>query len=430
MSICSSPLALVAPSPALGVGPFGPSAFVPAGPPPEIKLSRFDPRLIGVSAAGFCVFLSVYATQALLPMLAGVFHASAMHASMTVTATTAAVALGAPAIGLLAERVGRKIVIVTAIFTLAAPTLLAATAGGLNSLIAWRFVQGLIMPGIIAVTMAYVAEEWPPGRIGAAMSAYVTGNVLGGVAGRLMSGWIAAKFGWNYAFIALGLIDLAGGALVLSTLPPARKAARAGTLSTSLLEMARHLGNRKLLAAFACGFNILLALVAAFTYVTFHLASPAFGLGPAALGSLFLVYLVGVVVTPIGGRFIDHRGQRHAMLVALGLATAGILLTLVPSLLAVMAGLSLCSSGIFVCQTATASHMGLVAGKARASASGLYASFYYAGGAAGAFIPGLFWKLGGWPATVGFIVVVLMVTAAIVGKLWNSVPFIRCSGPS
>ena len=40
--------------------------------------------------------------------------------------------------------------------------------------------------------------------------------------------------------------------------------------------------------------------------------------------------------------------------------------------------------------------MGLVAGKARASAAGLYASFYYLGGAAGAFIPGLFWHVGGW----------------------------------
>jgi YNFM family putative membrane transporter len=419
MSACSS-IDVLAPSPALQVsGLFAHTSAKSAATLSAIPARGFDFRLLGVSAAGFCVFLSVYATQALLPMLASVFHASALHASLTVTATTVAVALGAPAIGLLAERVGRKVVIVTAIFALAAPTLLAATAGGLNSLIGWRFAQGLIMPGIIAVTMAYVAEEWPAGRTGAAMSAYVSGNVLGGVVGRLMSGWIAGRFGWNYAFLVLGLIDLAGGALVLTALPPSRKAAKPGKLSTSVREMARHLGNRKLLAAFASGFNILLALVAAFTYVTFYLASPAFGLGPAALGSLFLVYLVGVVVTPIGGRFIDRRGQRHAMLVALTLAMVGILLTLIPSLIAVMAGLALCSSGIFVCQAATASHMGLVAGKARASASGLYASFYYAGGAAGAFIPGLFWKLGGWPATVGFIVVVLMVTAGIAGRAWN-----------
>ncbi len=57
------------------------------------RAPRVDLRLLGVLAAGFCVFLSVYSTQALLPMLASVFHASALHASLTVTATTVAVAM-------------------------------------------------------------------------------------------------------------------------------------------------------------------------------------------------------------------------------------------------------------------------------------------------------------------------------------------------
>ena len=154
--------------------------------------SPYNLRLLAVSAAGFCVFLSVYATQSLLPMLARIFHASEMHASLTVTATTLAVALTAPAIGLLAERIGRKVVIVSAIFLLAIPTFMASTAHTLDGLIGWRFAQGLIMPGIIAVTMAYVAEEWPARHVGTAMSAYVTGNVLAGVIGRLLTGWIAA----------------------------------------------------------------------------------------------------------------------------------------------------------------------------------------------------------------------------------------------
>jgi len=101
---------VLAPGPALKVsGLFAHTRSAPSTPLHAIPASGFDFRLLGVSAAGFCVFLSVYATQALLPMLASVFHASALHASLTVTATTVAVALGAPAIGLLAERVGRRL---------------------------------------------------------------------------------------------------------------------------------------------------------------------------------------------------------------------------------------------------------------------------------------------------------------------------------
>jgi predicted MFS family arabinose efflux permease len=381
--------------------------------------SPYNFRLLAVSAAGFCVFLSVYATQSLLPMLARIFHASEMHASLTVTATTLAVALAAPAVGVLAERIGRKVVIVSAIFLLAIPTFLASTASSLDGLIGWRFAQGLIMPGIIAVTMAYVSEEWPPDHVGTAMSAYVTGNVLAGVIGRFMTGWIAARFGWHWSFVALAALDLIGGMVVWKGLPPSRQAIVRRPPGESLADIRRHLRNVPLLAAFAVGFSILLVLVATFTYVTYPLAAHPFNLGPAQLGSLFLVYLLGVVVTPIGGHLIDRFGQRRSLLVSLVAVGFGLVLTLSPSLMAVITGLALCSAGIFVCQSATASYMGLVAGTARASASGLYASFYYLGGAAGAFLPGLFWKLGGWHATVGFLLAILVLTAGIVATCWK-----------
>jgi MFS transporter, YNFM family, putative membrane transport protein len=392
------------------VAPLAPGAGPSGGP--------YNLRLLAVSAAGFCVFLSVYATQSLLPLLAKTFHASALHASLTISATTLAIALAAPAIGFFAERVGRKAVIVSAIFALAFPTFMASTAGGLDALIGWRFAQGLVMPGIIAVTMAYVAEEWPAEHVGAAMSAYVTGNVLAGIIGRLMTGWIAAHYSWGWGFVALAILDLLGGLIVWKGLPPSRQAIAPRPMRHTLGEMGRHFRNAQLLAAFAVGAGILMVLVATFTYITYPLAARPYNLGPAALGSLFLVYLLGCVVTPIGGRYIDRYGHRNALRVAISAMAAGLALTLVPSLPVVIAGLAICSSGAFVCQSAAASYMGLAAGKARASASGLYASFYYLGGAAGAFVPGLFWKLGGWPATVGFLAAILLVTSAIATFAW------------
>ena len=396
---------------------------IPAGPPAptfveEIEDRSIDSRLLAVSAAGFCVFLSVYATQALLPLLAKLFRATEGKASMTVTAVTVGVAIAAPAAGLIAERIGRKTTIVGAIFLLAIPTYLASTANTLSGLIAWRFVQGLVMPGIIAVTMAYVAEEWPPHRVGSAMAAYVTGNVLAGVTGRFMSGWVGAHYGWPTAFIVLAAMDVLGGLVVLRFLPPSSVANVRQSIGVSLRQMAGHLRNPRLLATYFVGANILLVLVAAFTYITFHLADKPFNLGPAQLGSLFLVYLVGVVVTPIGGVYIDRTGQKFALLTSLAAITAGICLTLIPSIVAAIVGLAILSSGIFICQSSAASYMGLVAGKSRASASGLYATFYYLGGAAGAFVPGLFWTFGGWPLTVGFILTVIAITAIIAGVVW------------
>ena len=84
---------------------------------------------------------------------------------------------------------------------------------------------------------------------------------------------------------------------------------------------------------------------------------------------------------------------------------AGVLLTLVMSLPWVIVGLALLSSGVFVAQTASSSHLRVAApAGARVTAAGLYITCYYMGGAAAGILPGVFWALGGWPACVGFIV--------------------------
>src|SRR6185437_12744535 len=129
------------------------------------------PRAFPVVLAGFSAFLDLYATQPLLPFLARTFHASALRVSLTVTAPAVAVAIAAPIVGRLADRFGLRLTIVASAFALAAATLLAATAANLTQLIVWRFVQGLVTPGIFAITIAYIHEEWPAATAGSATAA-------------------------------------------------------------------------------------------------------------------------------------------------------------------------------------------------------------------------------------------------------------------
>jgi YNFM family putative membrane transporter len=163
----------------------------------------FELAIFAVMIAGACTFLNVYCTQPLLPLFQRLFHASEIEVSMTVGAITLAVALMAPVTGLIAETIGRKKVIVPALFALAVPTLLAATSQSLHALIFWRFAQGLFVPGVIAVMMAYINEEFA-GRVGTVMSAYVAGTVFGGFLGRFLVGIIAAHWNWRAAFVTLG----------------------------------------------------------------------------------------------------------------------------------------------------------------------------------------------------------------------------------
>jgi predicted MFS family arabinose efflux permease len=361
----------------------------------------------------------MYATQPLLPQLRIDFHANEAHVAATISALTFAVALAAPFVGPLADAVGRKRVIVTAIFALALVTFGASHARGIGELIAWRFAQGLVMPGIFATTLAYIAEEFPADIAGSGVAAYIGGNVFGGWAGRYLSALVAAHATWQAAFVALGALNIAGGLIVLALLPASKRFVRRASARTALLAIRGFLSDPHMLATYGVGASILFTLVAAFTFATFYLAGPPFSLDTTQLGNVFCVYLAGVVATPLSGRSIDRFGSRFTILVALGVSAAGILATLAHALAVVIAGLALMSTGIFVAQAASQGYIGRIAGASRSTAAALYLSFYYVGGGLGAIVPASTWTHGGWAPTVALILAVLALAAAFVVAGWG-----------
>lgn len=378
-----------------------------------MSFPRLDRALIAVMLAGVCTFLNVYCTQPLLPYLSKIFHASDVEVSFTVSATIFAVAIVAPFIGLVAERRGRKKVIVPSLFLLTVPTLLAATANSLSTLIFWRFAQGLFVPGIIAVMLAYINEEWAGRGIGYAMAYYVSGTVLGGFLGRFLSGVIATHLDRQAVFIVLGILNLIGAIIVRAWLPAAKNFVRAEHLSHAFTDVRQHLANPRLLANFANGGTFLFCLVGCFTYTNFYLAAPPFHLNSAQLGSIFFVYLLGVVTTPLSGHFLDRYGFRRTSVLYTVMMVAGLLLTLIPSLTADIAGLAVFSSGVFIAQAAATVQTGTIAGRARSSAAGLYVTFYYFGGSLGAWVTGWFWLWAGWKGCVALLAAVALVSLAM-----------------
>ena len=369
----------------------------------QFLLARLDKATVATMLAGMCTFLNVYSTQPLLPLLRETFHASELEVSLTVSATIFATALTAPFIGMIAERRGRKKVIVPSLFLLTIPTALAATSTSLGALIFWRFAQGLFVPGVIAVMLAYVNEEWAGRGVGRAMSSYVTGTVIGGFLGRFLSGIIATHWHWRATFLVIATLNLIGAVLVRAWLPLAKNFVRAEHLRQVLDHAQQHLRNPRLLANFGMGATALFALVGCFTYANFYLAAAPFHLNSAQLGSIFLVYLLGVVITPQSGRFLDRFGFRHTTILYCAMMIAGLLLTLVKSLPIVIAGLAIFSSGVFVAQAAATVQTGAIAGRARSSAAGLYVAFYYLGGSVGATLTDVFWRWKGWPGCVAML---------------------------
>jgi predicted MFS family arabinose efflux permease len=377
-----------------------------------------DPRALGVALAAIGAFIELYATQALLPLLAREFAATPAEVSRTVSASTFAVALIAPFAGVVADRLGRKRVIIAAMTALIVPTALAGLAPSLGALVAWRFVQGLMLPPVFAVTIAYIGEEF--GAEATAMTTlYVAASGVGGFLSRFVSAQLAQYFGWRAAFFGLAVITAACAAGCALLLPHERRFAKSRNLLAGARMMVAHLRNPRLLATFAVGFGVLFAFVGTFTYVNFLLAAPPYSLSTASLGTLFVVYLVGVAATPMAGRLIVPLGRRKLVAAAGAIWIVGLAVTLLPSLWAIVAGLAVSVSCGFCCQTLATSYVAVTAREARSGAVGLYVTFYYLGGGAGAVVPGYLWAAYGWPGCVAAAALMVAAITGLAAVLWR-----------
>jgi YNFM family putative membrane transporter len=382
----------------------------------------FSARQLAAGLAGYCCFINLYSPQAILPLLSKEFGAGAAEISTIMTASTLAVALTAPFTGTVADVLGRKRVIVAAMAVLALPTVMVSLAPSLSALVFWRFMQGLTLPPIFAVTIAYIGDEWPAREAAAAAGVYTSGASLGGFSGRFVTGVLADLIGWRLAFDVLALITLAGAAAVFVLLPRERKFVRSQGLIASGKQMLRHLRNSQLIATYAVGFGALFCFIATFTFISFRLAAPPYNLSATWLGAIFVTYLVGTASTPWTGWVIGRFGRRQFMIGNIALWIAGIALTLAAPMWAIVVGLTVCAGCGLMCQSVSTGYVTITAQAGRSSAVGLYVTSFYIGGSFGAALGGLAWTLAGWPACVALVAAMLVIMAAIVALAWSGTP--------
>jgi YNFM family putative membrane transporter len=392
--------------------------------------STISARQLAVGLIGYCAFVNLYAPQSILPLLSQEFGATAAQVSTIITVSTLAVAVTAPFTGAIADVLGRKRVIVAAMFVLVVPTLMVGLATSLSAVIFWRAVQGLVLPPIFAVTVAYIGDEWPPREATTAAGIYSSGSSIGGFTGRLITGLLADLIGWRAGFIALAGIAFAGAIATVFLLPHERKFVRSEGLLASGRQMLAHFRNGQLLATYAVGFGVLFNFICTFTYVSFHLAAAPYNLSATWLGAIFVVYLTGSALTPWAGWAIGRFGRRRFTARVLALWIAGIALTLVPSLPLIILGLAISAGCGLICQAISTGYVTITAKAGRSSAVGLYVTSFYVGGSFGAALGGLAWTLGGWPACVALVAAMLAIMTATVLFAWaHGVPAATAATP-
>jgi predicted MFS family arabinose efflux permease len=157
----------------------------------------------------FVVGTDLFIISPLLPRIASEFDQSAAATGLSVTAFSLAYLLIAPLIGQLADRIGRRRVLIACLASFAAANLLTGIAAGFGWLLAARVAAGAAAAGVSPLVYAGVGEAAPPARRATWMAIAVSGLLLALSVGAPAGTLIAFYWGWRAPFLLLTLLSLA-----------------------------------------------------------------------------------------------------------------------------------------------------------------------------------------------------------------------------
>ncbi len=291
-------------------------------PPPPVSPGRAAlalTLLLGLQPVTTDIYLPA------LPMLTRELGAPMAGAQLTMSALILAFGLAQLVWGPVADRVGRRPVLLwgLSLFTLASVGALLARS--IELLIVWRVLQGASMAAAVVSARALVRDLYEPHEGTRVMSLGLSGLGLIAITGPVLGGAVATLWGWRSALAVVALMGAVTLAFVVWRLPETlpRKnpvATQWRPLLRRWLQIARHPVFVAWTLLISCSYGGLFTVLAGSSFIYIELL----GLSPAAyglaMGSGSAAYLAGTVVCR---RWIVRHGMAGAVKRAGGFTLAG-----------------------------------------------------------------------------------------------------------
>lgn len=359
--------------------------------------------------SGFSTFSLLYCVQPLMPIFAKDFAVSPAASSLSLSLSTGFLAFAIFCAATVSESMSRRSLMFISLLGAAICTIGCAIAPNWHTLLAIRAIEGILLGGVPAVGMAYLAEEIDPRGLGASMGLYIAGNAFGGMAGRVVTGVIAEQLSWRPALAVVGVMGLLTASGFLFLLPASRNFTPRKGFSAAyhIGAWAGHLRNPALPFLFAIGFLIMGSFVTVYNYAGFRLVEAPFNLNQTELGLIFTAYLFGIAASWAAGLLGDRFGHFVVMPAAILIAVAGALITLSSSLPLIISGIVLVTIGFFGTHSVASALVGRFACNTKGHASSLYLLAYYLGSSIAGSLGGYFWLADGWSGVICFNLVLL-----------------------
>lgn len=373
--------------------------------------ARYRRALIALFCAGVATFAQVYSPQALLPAIAREFGMSASSSSLAIGATTIGLAVGMLPWGRLSDRIGRVKTMRWAISLAVCVGLVTPFMPTFETFIGLRFLEGIMLAGLPAVGVTALAETVKPVALGGAVGAFIAGNTIGGLSGRIVAAGLGDAFGWHWGLVAVALlaaVSAVGFLLLMPTtaVPPAKGL----PVWRSMLANLRNPGAMVMVLQ---AFLLMGGFVATYNYLTFRLQQEPFGLSLTQASWLFLAYIAGAFASKQAWGLTKRIPPVGVLIIGISAMVVGLGLTLLPWLLAIIVGLVIFTMGFFGAHSVALTLVSLRSEPgARSLAPSLYNLAYYAGSTLLGWVGGLAFAAAGWGGTVAMVAAIVIISAA------------------
>jgi MFS transporter, DHA2 family, multidrug resistance protein len=183
-----------------------------AARPPRTALER-TLVLVSVILATTLYATTLTIANVALPQMQGDLSASIDQIAWVLTFNIVATAIATPPTGWLAARLGRKRLLVGAVFGFTVSTVLCGLASSLPELILWRTCQGLFGAPLVPLSQAITLDTYPKEQHGTAMAMWGIGVMLGPILGPTIGGYMTELYNWRWVFFVVapfGVVALFG----------------------------------------------------------------------------------------------------------------------------------------------------------------------------------------------------------------------------
>jgi DHA2 family multidrug resistance protein len=136
-----------------------------------------------------------------LPHMAADLSATQDQINWVLTSYIVSSAIALPISGWLADRVGRKRLLLISVVGFTIASVLCATATSLSEMVVFRAFQGVSGAFIVPLAQATLFDINPKEKHGQAMALFGGGVMIGPILGPVLGGWLTDNYNWRWVFL-------------------------------------------------------------------------------------------------------------------------------------------------------------------------------------------------------------------------------------